>query len=91
MKAQARTAQNMQSYDIKNTIITDGLLPYIECRVRDKGHAVCVIAEGSAQSYHADSNGLGATKKHDASGNPLLGDGVLNSLDIAIRFQMPRK
>lgn len=45
-----------------------GLLPALEERLRSRGHAVIVTAEGAGQHLLAQQSGT------DASGNPVLGD-----------------
>ena len=45
-----------------------GLLPALEERLRSRGHAVIVAAEGAGQHLMESHNGK------DASGNPVLGD-----------------
>ncbi|MDD4701358.1 MAG: ATP-dependent 6-phosphofructokinase [Desulfovibrio sp.] len=45
-----------------------GLLPALEERLRTRGHAVIVAAEGAGQHLLAEQSGT------DASGNPVLGD-----------------
>ena len=45
-----------------------GLLPALEERLRDRGHAVIVVAEGAGQHL------LPKTEGTDASGNKILGD-----------------
>ncbi|MBQ4567128.1 MAG: ATP-dependent 6-phosphofructokinase [Desulfovibrio sp.] len=45
-----------------------GLLPAVEERLRDRGHAVIVAAEGAGQHLLSHNN------RTDASGNPVLGD-----------------
>jgi 6-phosphofructokinase 1 len=45
-----------------------GLLPSLEQRLRDRKHAVIVVAEGAGQDLLPD------TGARDASGNPVLGD-----------------
>lgn len=47
---------------------SDGLLAYLERLLRERGHAVVVIAEGAGQEH------LPALEGVDASGNKLLGD-----------------
>ncbi|MFM8577895.1 MAG: ATP-dependent 6-phosphofructokinase [Planctomycetaceae bacterium] len=46
----------------------EGLLPHLLARVRDRGHAVIVAAEGAGQEHCGAANG------QDASGNRRLGD-----------------
>jgi 6-phosphofructokinase 1 len=46
----------------------DGFLPHLRRRVRERGHALVVVAEGAGQAYLAQNNGT------DASGNERLGD-----------------
>ncbi len=46
----------------------NGLLPSLEQRLRDRGHAVIVAAEGAGQHL------LSKVSRTDASGNPMLGD-----------------
>jgi 6-phosphofructokinase 1 len=46
----------------------NGLLPSLEQRLRSRGHAVIVVAEGAGQYLLAED------KQTDASGNPVLGD-----------------
>jgi 6-phosphofructokinase 1 len=46
-----------------------GLFQVLEARLRKKGHAVIVVAEGAGQKYVEDKSG-----RKDESGNPLLGD-----------------
>jgi 6-phosphofructokinase 1 len=46
-----------------------GLFRVLEERLRRKGHAVIVVAEGAGQKYVKDASG-----RKDESGNPLLGD-----------------
>jgi 6-phosphofructokinase 1 len=45
-----------------------GFLPALERRIRRRGHAVIVVAEGAGQHL------LDTSSEKDASGNPLLGD-----------------
>ncbi|MDD2966952.1 MAG: ATP-dependent 6-phosphofructokinase [Desulfovibrionaceae bacterium] len=45
-----------------------GLLPALEQRIRQRGHAVLVVAEGAGQHL------LAQNEEKDASGNPVLGD-----------------
>lgn len=45
-----------------------GLLPYLESRLKRRGHAVVVVAEGAGQHL------LSATNQRDASGNTVLAD-----------------
>jgi len=45
-----------------------GALAHVEKHVKDKGHAVIVVAEGAGQDV------LGADSETDASGNPILKD-----------------
>jgi 6-phosphofructokinase 1 len=46
-----------------------GLLTHLEKRLKDRGHAVIVVAEGAGQKFFADRPEL-----YDASGNRRLGD-----------------
>ncbi|HXP96317.1 MAG TPA: ATP-dependent 6-phosphofructokinase, partial [Telmatospirillum sp.] len=46
----------------------NGLLPWLEQRLVDHGHAVIVVAEGAGQHL------LSQASQTDASGNPVLGD-----------------
>ena len=46
----------------------NGAMAHIERRVRERGHAVVVVAEGAGQDI------LGADAETDASGNPILKD-----------------
>lgn len=46
-----------------------GLFKLLEDRLRKRGHAVIIVAEGAGQNYVVD-----ASAKHDASGNLVLGD-----------------
>jgi 6-phosphofructokinase 1 len=46
----------------------DGFLPHLRDRVRSRGHALVVVAEGAGQDYLAPANGT------DASGNRRLAD-----------------
>jgi len=46
----------------------EGFLKSLEQRVKDRGHAVIVVAEGAGQELMA------STRQFDASGNPKLGD-----------------
>jgi 6-phosphofructokinase 1 len=46
-----------------------GLLALLEQRLRRRGHAVLIVAEGAGQDYVKES-----PPKMDASGNPVLGD-----------------
>lgn len=48
-----------------------GLLPALENRLRERGHAVIVVAEGAGQHLLSQSEGT------DASGNRILGDFTL--------------
>lgn len=54
----------------------NGFLPALETRMRRRGHAVIVVAEGAGQHHSSESSG-----EHDASGNLLHQDigAVLNS------------
>ncbi|MBN1836503.1 MAG: ATP-dependent 6-phosphofructokinase [Spirochaetales bacterium] len=55
-----------------------GLFTVLEERLRRRGHAVLIAAEGAGQKYVAaggcGTDGLGAAGRTDASGNPVLGD-----------------
>lgn len=55
-----------------------GLLPALEQRIRQRGHAVLVVAEGAGQHL------LEHIEQKDASGNPVLGD-ITRVLKDAIR------
>ncbi|MDR3435324.1 6-phosphofructokinase, partial [Telmatospirillum sp.] len=46
----------------------NGLLPWLEQRLLERGHAVIVVAEGAGQHLIPESG------QTDASGNPVLGD-----------------
>ena len=46
-----------------------GLLCMLEKRLKSRGHAVIVVAEGAGQKYFTDAN-----QRHDASGNVRLND-----------------
>jgi 6-phosphofructokinase 1 len=48
---------------------TGGLFALLEARLRRRGHAVLIVAEGAGQDYVKDPSG-----KTDESGNPVLGD-----------------
>jgi len=62
----------------------DGFLALLEARVRARGHAVIVAAEGAGQKFFA-----GLTEDKDASGNLKKGDiGILLKDHIERHFQM---
>jgi 6-phosphofructokinase 1 len=72
--ANAALAMNEVNYVLVPEVPFDlegprGLFRVLEERLRRKGHAVVVVAEGAGQKYVQDSNG-----RRDESGNPLLGD-----------------
>ncbi len=46
----------------------EGILPALECRLKQRRHAVIVVAEGAGQDL------LHVSGQKDASGNPVLGD-----------------
>jgi 6-phosphofructokinase 1 len=72
--ANAALAMNEVNYVLVPEVPFDlegprGLFRILEARLRRKGHAVIVVAEGAGQKYVQDSSG-----RKDESGNPLLGD-----------------
>jgi 6-phosphofructokinase 1 len=72
--ANAALAMNEVNYVLVPEVPFDlegpsGLFRVLEERLRRKGHAVIVVAEGAGQKYVQDSSG-----RKDESGNPLLGD-----------------
>ncbi|MCL2328197.1 MAG: ATP-dependent 6-phosphofructokinase [Bacteroidetes bacterium] len=59
-----------QDFDLENEKKT-GLLNYLERRLKDKQHAVIVVAEGAGQNLFGDD---GKDKEKDASGNVIPDD-----------------
>jgi len=52
----------------------NGLLNNLRLRLKDRGHAVVVVAEGAGQDICSAEMGLDGQQVTDASGNPVLGD-----------------
>ncbi|XP_051132109.1 ATP-dependent 6-phosphofructokinase 6-like [Andrographis paniculata] len=69
---------------------SDGLLQYIEKRIKENGHAVIVMAEGAGQELLCKS--IRSEERKDASGNKLLDDaGLWLSQRIKDYFTKERK
>ncbi len=52
----------------------NGFLAHLRKRLRDRGHAVIVVAEGAGQDVCAREKGMEGDQVTDASGNPVLED-----------------
>jgi 6-phosphofructokinase 1 len=52
----------------------DGFLNSLRKRLKDRGHAVIVVAEGAGQDICCSEFGMEGEQPTDASGNPVLGD-----------------